>query len=121
MTNETDALNNASVVMTVKLGAAAAGNDAGELMLDAAPDRCVDRSGAGTRNGTEPGEHHGATIAGHTMRNRRVIEALELEVLRLSDLVEHQEKKITELKRQKMLWIKAAVQIAREQNKRTGQ
>ena len=36
MTNETDALNNASVVMTVKLGAAAAGNDAGELMLDAA-------------------------------------------------------------------------------------
>jgi hypothetical protein len=36
MTNETDALNNAAVVMTVKLGAAAAGNDAGELMLDAA-------------------------------------------------------------------------------------
>jgi len=55
------------------------------------------------------------------MRKRKVIEALELEVLRLSDLVEHQEKKITELRRQKMLWIKAAVQIAREQNKRTGQ
>jgi hypothetical protein len=55
------------------------------------------------------------------MRNRKVIEALELEVLRLSDLVEHQEKQIKELRRQKMLWIKAAVQIAREQNKRTGQ
>lgn len=36
MTNETEALINAAVVMTVKLGAAAAGNDAGELMLDAA-------------------------------------------------------------------------------------
>ena len=36
MTNEHDVLNNAAVVMTVKLGAAAAGNEAGELMLDAA-------------------------------------------------------------------------------------
>jgi hypothetical protein len=36
MTNEHDILNNAAVVMTVKLGAAAAGNEAGELMLDAA-------------------------------------------------------------------------------------
>lgn len=36
MTNEQDILNNAAVVMTVKLGAAAAGNEAGELMLDAA-------------------------------------------------------------------------------------
>ena len=36
MTNEHDILNNAAVVMTVKLGLAAAGNDAGELMLDAA-------------------------------------------------------------------------------------
>ena len=55
------------------------------------------------------------------MRNRKVIEALELEVLRLSDLVEHQQAQIKELRRQKMLWIKAAVQIAREQNKRMGQ
>ena len=36
MTNEHEILNNAAVVMTVKLGLAAAGNDAGELMLDAA-------------------------------------------------------------------------------------
>lgn len=36
MTNEHDIVNNAAVVMTVKLGAAAAGNEAGELMLDAA-------------------------------------------------------------------------------------
>lgn len=36
MTNEHDILNNAAVVMTVKLGAAAADNEAGELMLDAA-------------------------------------------------------------------------------------
>jgi len=36
VTNEHEILNNAAVVMTVKLGLAAAGNDAGELMLDAA-------------------------------------------------------------------------------------
>lgn len=36
MTNEHEILNNAAVVMTVKLGLAAAGNEAGELMLDAA-------------------------------------------------------------------------------------
>jgi len=36
MTNEHEILNNAAVVMTVKLGLAAAGNDDGELMLDAA-------------------------------------------------------------------------------------
>jgi hypothetical protein len=36
MTNEHEILNNAAVVMTVKLGLAAAGNNDGELMLDAA-------------------------------------------------------------------------------------
>jgi len=36
MTNEYEILNNAAVVMTVKLGLAAAGNNDGELMLDAA-------------------------------------------------------------------------------------
>ena len=36
MTNEHEILNNSAVVMTVKLGLAAAGNEAGELMLDAA-------------------------------------------------------------------------------------
>jgi hypothetical protein len=36
VTNEHEILNNAAVVMTVKLGLAAAGNDDGELMLDAA-------------------------------------------------------------------------------------
>lgn len=55
------------------------------------------------------------------MRKRKLIEALELEVLRLSDLVERQQAQIKELKRHKLLWIKAAVQIAREQNKRTGE
>jgi hypothetical protein len=36
VTNEHEILNNAAVVMTVKLGLAAAGNNDGELMLDAA-------------------------------------------------------------------------------------
>jgi hypothetical protein len=36
MTNEHEILSNAVVVMTVKLGLAAAGNNDGELMLDAA-------------------------------------------------------------------------------------
>jgi len=36
MTNEHEILSNAAVVMTVKLGLAAAGNNDGELMLDAA-------------------------------------------------------------------------------------
>lgn len=36
MTHEHEILNNAAVVMTVKLGLAAAGNNDGELMLDAA-------------------------------------------------------------------------------------
>ena len=36
MTFETDTLNNAAIVMTVKLGVSAAGNESGELMLDAA-------------------------------------------------------------------------------------
>lgn len=55
------------------------------------------------------------------MSRRKVIKALELEVLRLSDLVELKEKQMQELRRQKLLWIKAAVQVAREQNKRMGQ
>lgn len=36
MTNEHESFINAAVVMTVKLELAAAGNEAGELMLDAA-------------------------------------------------------------------------------------
>lgn len=55
------------------------------------------------------------------MRKRRLIEELQFEVLRLSDLVEHQQAQIKELRRLKQLWIKVAVQIAREQNKRTGE